>query len=46
MKEAAGTQLGEVWDDVRIPGKTNIVKGLVEIEKKPNVGVLHTVCIS
>jgi len=34
MEEAAGTQLEEVWDDIRISDKTKIVKSLVEIEKK------------
>jgi hypothetical protein len=34
MEEAQGTQLAEVWDSMKISDKTNIVKGLVEIEKK------------
>ena len=34
MEEAPGTQLEDVWDNKTISGKTGIVKGLVEIEKK------------
>jgi hypothetical protein len=34
MEEAPGTQLSEVWDGMKISDKTNIVKNLVEIEKK------------
>ena len=34
MEEAPGTQLEDVWDGKTISDKTNIVKGLVEIEKK------------
>ena len=34
MEEAPGTQLEEVWDDKTVSDKANIVKGLVEIEKK------------
>jgi hypothetical protein len=34
MEEAPGTQLEDVWDSKTISDKTNIVKGLVEIEKK------------
>ncbi|KAE9365715.1 phosphotransferase enzyme family protein [Stipitochalara longipes BDJ] len=34
MEEAPGTQLEDVWDGMTIFDKTNIVKGLVEIEKK------------
>ncbi|CZR51218.1 probable FMP29 Found in Mitochondrial Proteome [Phialocephala subalpina] len=34
MEEARGTQLEDVWDGKTISDKTNIVKGLVEIEKK------------
>jgi len=34
MEEALGTQLGEVWDGMKISDKTNVVKGIVEIEKK------------
>ena len=34
MEEAPGTQLGDVWDGKTVSDKTNIVKGLVEIEKK------------
>ncbi|KAG9228229.1 kinase-like domain-containing protein [Amylocarpus encephaloides] len=34
MEEAPGTQLEDVWNDKTISDKTNIVKGLVEIEKK------------
>lgn len=29
-----GTPLNEVWDGVKIADKTNIIKNLVEIEKK------------
>jgi len=34
MEEVPGTQLEDVWDGKTISDKTNIVKGLVEIEKK------------
>jgi len=34
MEEAPGTKLEDVWDSKTISEKTNIVKGLVEIEKK------------
>jgi hypothetical protein len=34
MEEALVTQLEDVWDGKTISDKTNIVKGLVEIEKK------------
>jgi hypothetical protein len=34
MEEAPGTPLSEVWDRMEISDKTNIVTGLVEIEKK------------
>ncbi|MCJ1478981.1 Phosphotransferase enzyme [Lambiella insularis] len=34
MEEASGTQLEDVWDSKTISDKTDIVKGLVEIEKK------------
>jgi hypothetical protein len=34
MEEAPGTQLEDVWNSKTISEKTNIVKGLVEIEKK------------
>ncbi|TVY26231.1 Altered inheritance of mitochondria protein, mitochondrial [Lachnellula hyalina] len=34
MEEAPGTHLEDVWDDKKVSDKANIVKGLVEIEKK------------
>ncbi|KAJ8070009.1 hypothetical protein OCU04_000412 [Sclerotinia nivalis] len=34
MEEAPGTKLEDVWNGKTITGKTSIVKGLVEIEKK------------
>jgi hypothetical protein len=34
MEEATGTQLGEVWDDMEIDVKLNIVDEIVAIQKK------------
>ena len=34
MEEAKGTQLSEVWDELGISAKADIVEGLVTIEKK------------
>ena len=34
MEEAPGTQLGDVWDSKKMSEKSEIVRGIVEIEKK------------
>lgn len=34
MEEVQGTQLSEVWDEMKISAKTSVVKDLVDIEKK------------
>ena len=34
MEEAPGTQLSEIWDDLKISDKTSIAKDLVDIEEK------------
>jgi hypothetical protein len=34
MEEATGTQLGEVWGNMELPSKLQIVEEIVAIEKK------------
>jgi hypothetical protein len=34
MEEAAGNQLGEIWDEMEIHDKLKIVDDIVDLEKK------------
>ena len=34
MQEAVGTQLGEIWDDMELDGKLEIVEEIIAVEKK------------
>jgi len=33
-EEAAGTQLGEIWDDMELESKLKIVEDIISVEKK------------